>query len=233
MNTQLRYLLRAAVVLALVSGLQLMGGPGLAQGSGKTGQNAPTATSPPPTTVVPAWGTDPGLTGVGFGLGVSVSADLSRQSHIREAVQVNNIVRIKETEDVTVGFVLEAHYFFFQGHFRPIPLAPGVLWDRPWGTGPFVAVEMGGSGTMSNNPISAYALGWMVGFKEPPSYNPKSGKYEQSNLSWNFGVGLRVDPASRVLGDGLVANLPLPPGDQIRYTNSPRYGLMVVSSFGF
>ena len=146
---------------------------------------------------------------------------------IREATNVNNIVRIKETEDVTVGIVLEAHYFFFQGVFGATTLSP--MWNRPWGTGPFVAIELGGGGSTGNNPISAYALGWMVGFKQPP--DPATKK--SPDLSWNFGLGLRVDPGARVLGDGLVANEPLPLNDQIRYKTSPRYGLMVVSSFGF
>jgi hypothetical protein len=224
MNPQLRYFLRPAVLAAALS-LQLIAAPSFAQDGKKS-----TATDPPPPD---PYAVPTALKGLGFGLGISVSADLSRQSHIREAVQVNNIVRIKDTEDVTVGFVLEAHYFFFQGHFGSIPLAPNLSWDRPWGTGPFVAIEIGGGGTTSNNPVSAYALGWMVGFKEPPYYNATSKKYEQSNLSWNLGLGLRVDPGARVLGDGLVANQPLPPMDQIRYKTSPRYGLMVVSSFGF
>src|SRR5262249_35948536 len=109
MNPKLRYFLRSAV-LAAAPFLPLIDAPSFAQDGKKS-----TATDPPPATdpyAVPA-----ALKGLGFGLGISVSADLSRQSHIREAVQVNNIVRIKDTEDVTVGFVLEAHYFFFQGHF--------------------------------------------------------------------------------------------------------------------
>jgi hypothetical protein len=143
---------------------------------------------------------------------------------------------IKETQDVIVGFVLEAHYFFFQGNFGPTPMGVDPLWVRPWGTGPFVAIEIGGaSSSGNNNPVSAYALGWMVGFKEPPAIDA-SGKAVPSRLSWNFGIGLRVDPRAQVLGDGIVANQPLPPGEtgtDVRLKTSPRYGLMVVSSFGF
>jgi hypothetical protein len=35
------------------------------------------------------------------------------------------------------------------------------------------------------------------------------------------------------LGDGLVANQPIPPGDQIRFKTEPRYGIMLLSSFSF
>jgi len=203
----LRYFLRTAV-LATGALLQLLGAPGFAQ--------TPTASD---------------LTGLGLGLGVSTSVDLSRQGHVVQAVaDANRIVRIQQTSDVTVGFVLEAHYFFAQGDLGALPGGVAPNWKRPWGTGPFVAIELGSnSGSTSNNPISAYALGWMVGFQEPGTTKITGGR----PLSWNFGLGLRVDPNAQVLGDGLVANQFLPPNDQIRYKTSPRYGLMVLSSFGF
>jgi hypothetical protein len=80
--------------------------------------------------------------GLGLGIGISVSADVGRQSHIVDAAVVNGLVRIKDTQDVIVGFVLEAHYFFHQGRyggFNP------TYWDPTWGTGPFVAIEIGGA----------------------------------------------------------------------------------------
>jgi len=52
--------------------------------------------------------------------------------------------------------------------------------------------------------------------------------------SWNFGIGLRVDPAAQVLGDGIVANQPLPAGETtIRFKNEVHYGVMLLSSFSF
>jgi hypothetical protein len=52
--------------------------------------------------------------------------------------------------------------------------------------------------------------------------------------SWNLGVGLRVDPGAKVLGDGIVINQPLPAGETaIRYKTEPRLGVMVLSSFSF
>jgi hypothetical protein len=52
--------------------------------------------------------------------------------------------------------------------------------------------------------------------------------------SWNFGIGLRVDPKSQVLGDGIIVNQPLPAGEStIRFKTEPRLGLMLLSSFSF
>jgi hypothetical protein len=94
-------------------------------------------------------------------------------------------------------------------------------------TGPFVAVEIGGGTSASTNagPITGYALGWMVGLHHPSA---------SATSSWNFGVGFRVDPQAKILGDGFVANQPPPPGETaVRFKTEPRYGVMLLSSFSF
>jgi hypothetical protein len=101
-----------------------------------------------------------------------------------------------------------------------------------WAQGPFIAVEVGGGTNAtpsgSNNPITGYALGWMIGFRHPTAATTSSTQ------SWNFGVGLRIDPHAQVLGDGIFANQPLPAGESaIRYKNEPRSGVMLLSSFSF
>jgi hypothetical protein len=54
------------------------------------------------------------------------------------------------------------------------------------------------------------------------------------NTSWNFGVGLRVDPKAQVLADGFIANQPPPAGETaVRFKTEPRYGIMLLSSFSF
>jgi len=71
----------------------------------------------------------------------------------------------------------------------------------------------------------------MIGFHHP---NATSANGSSNNTqSWNFGIGLRIDPKSQVLGDGLVANQPLPANDSIRYKTEPRAGVMLLSSFSF
>jgi hypothetical protein len=57
------------------------------------------------------------------------------------------------TQDVTVGFVLEAQYFFNPYNWNsPNP----THWNYTWGTGPFVAIEIGGGSTAptSSGPIT-------------------------------------------------------------------------------
>ena len=114
----------------------------------------------------------------------------------------------------------------------------GFWWgDVPpgdWGHGSFVAIEAG-SGNGSEV-INGYALGWMIGFRQRSwSWDPHSGwNASYSTSSWNFGVGVRVDPKAQVLGDGVVANAPLPPGETtVRLKTVPRYGVLLVSSFSF
>jgi hypothetical protein len=143
-------------------------------------------------------------------------------------------VRVTDSStNVNVGFVLEAHYFLKAketgGNYCQSTTPLLLLNCNDWATGPFVAIEVGGGTSATpaaSGPITGYALGWMVGMHHPTaSLSPTS--------SWNFGVGLRVDPKSQVLGDGLVANQPLPVGDSIRFKTEPRLGVMLLSSFSF
>jgi hypothetical protein len=114
----------------------------------------------------------------------------------------------------------------------PQPNEPSPYSCTEWAQGPFIAVEVGGGTTAtqsgSNNPITGYALGWMIGFRHP------TANTTSPTQSWNFGVGLRIDPHAQVLGDGIFANQPLPVGETaIRYKNEPRAGVMLLSSFSF
>jgi hypothetical protein len=68
----------------------------------------------------------------------------------------------------------------------------------------------------------------MIGLRHP------TANTTSPTQSWNFGVGLRIDPHAQVLGDGIFANQPLPAGETaIRYKNEPRAGIMLLSSFSF
>jgi hypothetical protein len=139
---------------------------------------------------------------------------------VRSATTVNNIVRVTESNNVTVSFVGESHYFF-------VPNAPFLnVGPGEWGHGPFVAIDMAANN--NGEIISGYSIGWMIGFKQPPVLS--------STSSWNFGVGFRVDPKAQVLGDGIVANMPLPAGEPtttVRLKTEARYGVMLLSSFSF
>jgi hypothetical protein len=175
--------------------------------------------------------------GLGWGIGLGANFDVTGK-RVGTATLVNNIVRVEDaTSNVNVGFVLEAHYFlrnfFFSGNDGGREQACGTkladLTCMQVAWGPFVAVQVGG-GTALPKPTdiaTAYALGLMVGLRHPNmTTSPTS--------SWNFGVGVRVDPNTRLLGDGIVANQPLPNQETaIRYKNEPRFGLMLLSSFSF
>ena len=194
----------------------------------------------------PTWG------GLGFGIGIATDFNLSggtRLAATDTAVAVvpantGGIVRVNEARNVGVGVVLEAHYFlrdyllpFGQLNNCPKPVPKAALQDTSWlnctelGHGPFVAIEVGGgTADAAKGPVSAYALGWMVGMRHPNSSSVPS------NVSWNFGVGFRIEPGARFLGEGIVANQPLPPGESVspvRIRRDTAYGVMLLSSFGF
>ena len=171
--------------------------------------------------------------GLGWGIGIAADFDLGG-TRVTSATVVNNIVRVTDSSsNVDVSFVLEAHYFLrdyqfgFTGPTCTLAAALALNCSNV-ATGPFVALEIGGGSSATpaaGGPITGYALGWMVGLQHPTMASTSS--------SWNFGVGLRIDPKAQVLGDGLVANQPLPAGDSIRYKTEPRTGIMLVSSFSF
>jgi hypothetical protein len=140
-------------------------------------------------------------------------------------------VRVTDTSNnVNVGFVLEAHYFFKAREFGSTKNCRSnnvvdALNCTDLATGPFVAIEIGGgtNATPNSGPITGYALGWMIGVRHPDL------TLMTPNSSWNFGIGLRVDPKAQVLGDGIVANQPLPIGESatlVRTKTEPRAGLM-------
>ena len=157
------------------------------------------------------------LFGFKFGVGAAITSN-RRNKAIKDAtVNSKGIVRVTREDDTSVGYVLEAHYFF----------AP----DRPflnlttggWGIGPFVAIQGG-----NEKALSGLGFGLMIGFRQLGS-----ALVPTSNLSWNFGIGAIYDPSIKVLGDGLVADRPVPVGDSARTVEVGSWGLMLVSSFNF
>lgn len=173
--------------------------------------------------------------GIGWGIGIATDIDTGG-ARVASASVVNNIVRITDSSsNVGIGFVLEAHYFFRDWTLPFMKNGCNSAGADPLNCtdaalGPFVAIEVGDGSNATpaaNGPITAYAMGLMAGFRHPnlPGAAP--------NSSWNFGVGLRVDPKAQVLGDGLVADQPLPAGDSIRFKTEPRLGIMLLSSLSF
>jgi hypothetical protein len=176
--------------------------------------------------------------GLGWGLGIATNFDVGGR-RVNTASVINNVIRVEDnSSNVSVSFVLEAHYFLrdylfgFGGKDACTQTGRSSYNCTELAHGPFVAVEVGGGSAASpaaNGPITGYAMGWMVGMRHP-SLIPALAS---PTASWNVGVGLRVSPNGKVLGDGLVANQALPAGDSIRYKTEPRLGVMLVSTFSF
>jgi hypothetical protein len=216
--------LYGTAIYAALAGQLMLPSTGLAQTAATEAAKQQTGSAPPPTdTPAPAKQNFGGLS-LGVGLGLTLNAD--KVSRVTSASAVNGIVRVTGTSDAVAGIVLESHYFFVPNRdFATVP-------QGAWGHGPFVAIVAGSSGS---NVISAYALGWMIGLREPTwTYVNNSWKATYGSSSWNFGVGVRIDPSVQVLGDGDVANMPLPAGETaVRFKNVPSYGVIMVSSFSF
>ena len=200
---------------------------------------AQAADTPPPGKAPTADGkADVTWAGLGFGIGIAADFDVGGR-RVVHADPINNIVRVTDvTSNVDVGFVLEAHYFMRDFLFKNTVqglMCSSATWaggcNTDVGFGPFVAIEVNGNNPSPAvaGPITAYALGMMVGLH----HIDPTGK-SSSKSSWNFGVGLRIDPKTQVLGDGFVPNQPLPPGETaIRYKQEPRAGIMLLSSFSW
>jgi|GEM_PF-1096698 len=244
-------------LLAGLAAVVLSGGS-FARADGE--QTKPTATEVVAAIGTTTWG------GLGWGIGVAADFDIGG-NRVVDAQLVNGIVRVTDTtSNVSLGFVLEAHYFLreiylpISGAIGPMKIPRGSS-DCPYkqaiylcggteiGWGPFVAIEVA-NGTKSkpseDSTITAFALGLMIGFHHVPPATVTAAvsagdskavlvrDTKNDTRSWNFGVGLRVDPVAKVLGDGIVANQQLPFGETaIRFKKEPRGGIILLSSFSF
>lgn len=155
--------------------------------------------------------------GLELGIGLSFTIDRGTRDRIGSATLVNGVVRVDDQNNNRARVMLESHYF----------LTPGVGSDEAenpmgkvarWGIGPFVAIQPG-----SDEVIEAIGMGVMVGLRRG-----------RTGQSFNLGFGYVVDPNTRVLGDGLAPNQPLPSGEtDIRYKETAQSGFLILSSFSF
>lgn len=142
-----------------------------------------------------------------FGIGLSVSAKLGRERSIEEAQLVNGIVRVTSERQVTPRLMLERHWYFDNDfsnkHFRQ---------------GLFVGLSLLGERKI----MDSVSVGWLVAFK------PNQG----DKATHNLGLGLAVEPYSRVLGDGIQKNQPLPVGESsIRYKETNRTAIVLFYTY--
>lgn len=158
------------------------------------------------------------ISGLKLGVGLSLTHDLGENDRVDSASVVNGIVRVESENNDVVRIMLESHFFFPQE--KDFPLF-GRVKGNQWGWGPFVAIQPG-----SNEIIDAIGFGVMVGFKRTSDPSDAS--------SWNIGMGFVVDPNVKVLGDGIQADQPLPPGEtEVRFKEKSQWGLLIITSFTF
>lgn len=149
--------------------------------------------------------------GIDWSLGIFASFDSGRQQRIDDAEVVNGIVRVKEEASVALGVALDAHYFW--------PIRKDADGKAMIGLGPFVAIQ-----TSGDKAIDSLALGAMVGFRRDAN----------STTSFNLGLGLRVEPGVKTLGDGIEKNKPLPDGEtDVRFKETDLRGIVVMFSASF
>ncbi len=152
--------------------------------------------------------------GLNFGVGLSLTIDTGSHDRIESAeLDPNGIVRASKVNNDVPRIMLESHYIF-EGDKD--------IKGKPWGWGPFVAIQPG-----TDETIDAIGLGFMVAFK-------RSSKDDEDTSSWNLGIAAVVDPSVRILGDGINENQALPAGEtQIRFKETSQWGVLVMTTFSF
>lgn len=134
--------------------------------------------------------------GLGLGVGYAWGRGPDR---VEEAEVVNGVVRVQRSKTDGPRLFFEAHRFLwtFNNHNH--------------GLGPFVSIQTG-----ADDALSSWGVGLMFGAREKATQN--KGVAQSTSNSWNLGVGYLWDDDVQLLGDGIVANEPLPSGEtEIRF----------------
>lgn len=142
---------------------------------------------------------------LGFGLGLGWTHNLGPR-RVESVTVVDRIVRIDSEQNDLVRFMPEMHIWLDR-------------WDEQrWSWGPFLTVAPG------SRVIDAVGFGVMIGYRP----------HRIDQYSFNLGIGGTLDLDARVLGDGLVANEPLPPGETTARTKqTTAAGLLIMFSVGW
>ncbi len=156
--------------------------------------------------------------GIDFGGGISFTLDIGTSDRISDAALVNNIVRVNDENNGRARIMLESHYLFTPMNDIPFLGLENTRAQKQWGWGPFIALQPG-----TDDVIEAVGMGVMFGVRR--------GAGDQS---FNLGFGVVVDPNTRILGEGLLPNKPLPIGETaVRYKEEMQTGILILSSFSF
>lgn len=142
---------------------------------------------------------------LGFGLGLGWTHNLGPR-RVESVSVTNRIVRIDDERNDLVRVMPEVHLWIDR-------------WDEQrWSWGPFLALAPG------SRIIDAVGGGLMVGYRP----------HHTNQYSFNFAIGGTLDLDTRVLGDGIVANQPLPPREtSARTKQTSAAGLLLLFSVGW
>ena len=175
--------------------------------------------------------------GIEFGIGIGFTYDLGNNDRIGDDVILvgdDRIVRAQTEGNLLARFMLETHYFFTPCTWRIFNVrnncryeadGSGLLryvsdGEQNFGIGPFVALQPG-----SQSLIDGVGAGLMIGMRRPAS---------NTTDSFNLGVGVFYDLRTKVLGEGIVLNEPLPVDETyIRFRTTSQCGLLILSSYSF
>jgi len=153
--------------------------------------------------------------GLSFGVGISATFDLGENDRVSAAEVVNDIVRVTDKDNVRARIMLESHYFFKPEKAFPLT---GTESEK-WGYGPFIALQPG-----TDEIIESIGFGLMVGFRRD----------EDSDQSFNIGLGVAYDPNTQTLGADVIDGQPLPAGEtDVRFLEQDQVGLLLLTSFSF
>ncbi len=156
--------------------------------------------------------------GIDFGIGISFTLDVGTSDRISDASLVNGIVRVNDEDNGRARIMLESHYLFTPPSNVDFLGLDNSGTEKEWGFGPFIALQPG-----TEDVIEAIGMGLMFGFRR--------GKGDES---FNLGFGVVIDPNTRILGEGVVANRPLTNGEtEVRYKEELQTGFLILSSFSF
>lgn len=142
---------------------------------------------------------------LGFGLGLGWTHNLGPR-RVESVSVTNRIVRIDDERNDLVRVMPEVHLWIDR-------------WDEQrWSWGPFLALAPG------SRIIDAVGGGLMVGYRP----------HHTNQYSFNFAIGGTLDLDTRVLGDGIIANQPLPPREtSARTKQTSAAGLLLLFSVGW
>ena len=118
--------------------------------------------------------------GFRFGVGIALTR-LSSTDTIDDISIVNGLVSVNQSSKNHGTLMLETHQFIFTGTNR---------FGNPYGHGPFLAISI--ADEEGSDPLSSYAVGYMIGFKK-----------EDSSDSWNIGFGGFINTKATVLRSGI------------------------------